>query len=67
MKGCRAMNDLRLEVGEKFEGKRSHVRMEIIGIERDEAVIREMETGRTFHYCLDALKRCEMVRIKEGT
>ena len=59
------MNDLEIKVGEKFEGKRSGVKMEIVGFERDEAIIRELETGRQFHYCVDALRRCEMVKSKE--
>lgn len=57
------MNNLKLVVGEIFEGKRTKVKMQIVAIERDEAVIKELETGRQFSYCLDALKRCEMVPI----
>ena len=60
------MNDLRMVVGEKFMGKRSRVPMEIIGFDRDEAIIREIESGYTFRYCVDALRRAEMERIKEG-
>ena len=57
------MNNLKLVVGEIFEGKTSKVKMKIVAIERDEAVIRELDTGRQFSYCLAALKRCEMVPI----
>ena len=61
------MNNLKMEVGEIFEGKTSHVKMKIVAIERDEAVIKELDTGRQFSYCITALKRCEMVHIdKEG-
>lgn len=58
------MNNLKLMVGEVFKGKRSGVIMQIVGIERDEAVIKELATGRQFHYCLVALKRCEMERVE---
>ena len=59
------MNNLKLVVGEVFEGKCSKTRMQIVGIERDEAIIKELATGRTFHYCLASLKRLEMVHIEE--
>ena len=57
------MNDLKIQVGEIFEGKRSKVKMQIVAIEHDEAVIREVDTGRQFSYCIDALRRCEMVPV----
>ena len=60
------MNNLKLVVGEVFEGKTSHVRMQIVGFDRDEVVIRELDTGRQFNYLREALKRCEMVRIEGG-
>lgn len=58
------MNNLRIEVGEKFVGKHSKCKMEIVRIERDEAVIKELDTGRQFSYGIAALRRCELERIE---
>lgn len=59
------MNNLKMVVGEIFVGKRSKVKMQIVAIDHDEAVIKELDTGRQFSYGIAALKRCEMERIEE--
>lgn len=60
------MNDLKIQVGEVFKGKRSKVKMQIVKIEKEEVVIKVLDTGETFRYGWQALRHCELKRIEEG-
>ncbi len=53
-------NKGKFHTGVQFRGIVNGAEMEIVRIEGTNAVIKELKTGRTFHYGIAALERCDV-------
>ena len=60
------MNNLKLEVGEKFRGNVSGTVFEIVAIKEGYAIIKDHTAEKEVAYGLKALKHLAVTPIKEG-